>query len=193
LPRSRLRFVAQHMASAWKFASMMSDRESFGIGRSTQRPQKVHSFDNLVARYKQGWRHRKPKRLCSFEIDDHQIFDWHLNRKLRRLCATENAIHIAGSATKYISGVCSVGKQTSVSGDNRGLRDRRHIVPSCQQHHMRAFDFHKIIWHREETASRLAPKRGDGRLGSRIGIEHYCGPLDAGRDLRKQLEPLARE
>jgi hypothetical protein len=42
-------------------------------------PQKVHSFDNLVGRYKQGWRHRKPKRLRSFEIDDHQILCWQLD------------------------------------------------------------------------------------------------------------------
>ena len=50
-------------------------------------------------------------------------------------------------------------------------------------------DLHKLVRHDDEAASRLAPKRGDGRLESRIGIEHYC----AGRDLRKQLEPLARE
>src|ERR1700730_13161050 len=58
--------------------------------------------------------------------------NWQLNGKLRWFCTAENAIHIAGRATKYISKVSSVGKQTAVSGDNRCLVDRRHIVARRQ-------------------------------------------------------------
>jgi len=37
-----------------------------------------------------------------------------LNGKVRRLCAAENAIYIAGGAAIYISVVDTVGKQTAV-------------------------------------------------------------------------------
>jgi hypothetical protein len=44
-----------------------------------RRSKKAQSLDNLVGSHKQGWRHRKPKRLRSFEIDDHQILCWQLD------------------------------------------------------------------------------------------------------------------
>src|SRR5262252_8180595 len=31
------------------------------------------------------------------------------------------------------------------------------------------------------------------RYGGRVGIEHDCGPLEPGRDLREQLKPLASQ
>ena len=51
-------------------------RASNGLMR---RSKKAQSLDNLVGSHKQGWRHRKPKRLRSFEIDDHQILCWQLD------------------------------------------------------------------------------------------------------------------
>src|SRR4051794_21496193 len=44
------------------------------------------------------------KLLRSPQIDHHQIFCWQLYGKLRRLCATEDAIHIAGRATEIYLG-----------------------------------------------------------------------------------------
>jgi hypothetical protein len=67
-----------------------------------RRSKKVESlFDNRVGGDQQGRRHRKPKRLRSLEIDDHQKLDGHLNWKVCRLCATDNLIYLGGSATKY--------------------------------------------------------------------------------------------
>ena len=31
------------------------------------------------------------------------------------------------------------------------------------------------------------------RCGGKVGIDHECGPLEPGRDLREQLKPLASQ
>ena len=61
---------------------------------------------------------------------------------------------------KYILEVRPVRKETAVSGDNGCLVDRRNIVPRCRRYDYRAVDLDKIVWHPQETASRLAAKFG---------------------------------
>jgi hypothetical protein len=117
-------------------------------------------LDNLVGALLKLQRYVEAKRLGGLEIDHQLEFDWKLDGKLRRLCATENAIDIGGGATKYVCVVWSVGKQPAVSGDDGVPIDRRHIASSCQQYNWRTMDERKAIRHGDEAASRLAPKRG---------------------------------
>jgi hypothetical protein len=61
-------------------------------------------------------------------MDDHHILYGQLNRQLRRLGATENAIHVVGGATKYVPEVGSVRQQPSVSRLERCLIDSGYVV-----------------------------------------------------------------
>ena len=45
--------------------------------------------------------------LSALQVDDHQIFGWHLVGKLRRFRTAENVINIAGIAVKYVSEISS--------------------------------------------------------------------------------------
>ena len=61
---------------------------------------------------------------------------------------------------KYILEVRPVRKQTAVSGDNGCLVDRGNIATRRQRYDRRAVDLDKIVWHPQETTSRLAAKFG---------------------------------
>jgi hypothetical protein len=92
------------------------------------------SFDHLVRAQQNRLRHSKAERLGRFDVDGHLEFDRQLNGKVRRLCATEDAIDIGGGATKDISYVWPVGKQTAAF-DGVGRRiDGRHIVSGRQRY-----------------------------------------------------------
>jgi hypothetical protein len=105
-------------------------------------------------------RHSEAERLGGFEVDGHVKFDWQLNGKVRRLFAPENAIHIRRRTTKDVHGVGSVGQQTVVSCKARYLTYRRYRVSGCWQYDLRVMDERECIHAGDETASRLAPKRG---------------------------------
>jgi hypothetical protein len=68
----------------------------------------VTSFYHLVGGEQQFLWDGETQRLGGPEIDDEIELDRHLNRKLRWLCAIENAIDIGGGATNYIFKVGSV-------------------------------------------------------------------------------------
>ena len=52
------------------------------------------SLDHFVGSSENRWGDGEAKRFCSFDVQSHFEFGWHLNREIRRLCATENAIGI---------------------------------------------------------------------------------------------------
>jgi hypothetical protein len=101
------------------------------------------SFDHLVGGQQNRLRHRKSKRFCGLEVHGHLKFGRHLNRKLCRLFATENAIDIRCRAPQYISVVGSVGKQSTVFSRNNYIRDHRYVISGCQQNDLRSMDLHK--------------------------------------------------
>jgi hypothetical protein len=57
-------------------------------------------LDHLVGTQQDRLRHSKAERLGGLDVDSHLEFGRQLNRKLRRLGATENAINIRGGTTK---------------------------------------------------------------------------------------------
>ena len=134
-----------------------------GPGSATRLPG-APLFDHLVCSSKErGW-YREAERLGGLQINDQKVLHRQLHRKFRRLCAMENVINIVGTTVKYISELSSVGEQTTFSGDNRCLIDRRNTIPRCQRYDQRAVDFDKIVRHAKKTTSRLAPKRGYSSL-----------------------------
>jgi hypothetical protein len=74
------------------------------------------SFDHLVSADQESGRHCKPKSFRSLQIDDHQVFNWQLDGKLRCFVSSEDAIRIASSRVEYICEVGSVRNQAPISG-----------------------------------------------------------------------------
>src|SRR5215471_13112743 len=54
----------------------------------------AHSFDHLVRRREQCWRHVDPKRLGGLQIEEQLKFRWLLYRQVARLGALENLVDI---------------------------------------------------------------------------------------------------
>ena len=61
------------------------------------------SFDHLIREQQERLRHSKAERLGGLDVQGHLKFDWQLNGKFRRLCPTENAIHVERRAAKRSS------------------------------------------------------------------------------------------
>src|SRR5262249_50935683 len=105
---------------------------------------------------------REAQGFRCFEVYSQLKFGWQLNRKLRRFCATENAIDIGGRPLKFLCHFCSIRNQTAVSGPAYVRIDRRYPVSSCQQYDERAMNLRKSITCNHEAASRLLSNGGDG-------------------------------
>src|SRR6516225_3880450 len=91
-------------------------------------------FDHLVGGQQNRLWHGKAERLGGLGVQSHLEFDGQLNGKLRRLCASENAIHIVRRAAKDVRPIGSVGKQTAVSDVKAAMIDRRYVVSGCRQY-----------------------------------------------------------
>src|SRR5579872_7158398 len=62
-------------------------------------------FDHLVGASEQGWGYDNAKRACCLQVYFQLNPRGLLNRKVRRLCALENAIDIARSAPPHVEEV----------------------------------------------------------------------------------------
>src|SRR2546429_7495075 len=65
--------------------------------------QLAHSFNHLIGAGKKGLRDGKAERLAGPEIDDEFKLDRQFDRKIGRLRAPENLVHVFGSATIRVS------------------------------------------------------------------------------------------
>ena len=71
---------------------------------------KITLLDHLVSGDAQRLWHRDAERLSRFEIDNQQILHWHLHRKFRWLCASQDIVHILSRTAKIILEVCEIGR-----------------------------------------------------------------------------------
>src|SRR5262249_20651208 len=112
------------------------DGISRDVPRATERIRSIVTalLNHLIGSNKKRERGAKAERRGSLQVDDHEVFQRQLHGKFRRLCATENVVNVAGTAVKYILELSSVGEQTTISGDNGCLVDRRNSVPRCQRY-----------------------------------------------------------
>src|SRR5262249_40628522 len=88
--------------------------------------------------------HRDAECLSRFEIDNQQILHWHLHRKFRWLCASQDIVHILSRTAKIILEVCGIGNETTVSGHDRWPIDRRQVVARRQRYDGRAVIVMKV-------------------------------------------------
>ena len=106
-----------------------------------------------------------PQRLQPDFLGSNIKFCRKLHRKIARLRAAQNTIHIGGGATKDVYLVDSVGKQTAVSGKDIPPIDRRYVVLGRCQYDRRAMHGREYIRQDGKTASWLVPKGDDGLFG----------------------------
>src|SRR5262249_1493570 len=85
-------------------------------------------LDLLVGAQHDGWGYRKAERRGGFAVHEHLEFCRKLHRKIARLFAAQDAIHIGGGATKGVYLVGSVGEQAAVPGKGRLRIDRRDVA-----------------------------------------------------------------
>ena len=111
------RIAATHYLTAWAISR---------LGRL---------FNHLVGSGEKCGRDGEAERLGGIQVDDQKVFQRQLHRKFRRHYATKNVINIVGTTVKYILELSSVREQTTISGDNGCLVDRRNTVPRCQRYY----------------------------------------------------------
>jgi hypothetical protein len=70
--------------------------------------QTASLFNYLVGANQNRWRDRKTERLGGLDVDGHREFYRQLDRQVRHLDAAQNAIDIAGGASKLIGVVRSI-------------------------------------------------------------------------------------
>jgi hypothetical protein len=133
------------------------------------------SFDDLVGAHQNRLRYAEAERLGSLKIDRHLEFGGHLNRKLSRLFATENATDIGRRAAKYVLEVGSIRKQATVFSWNNRIRDYWYFVSGCQQNDLRSMDLHKAIRLDHQAIIRITRKRGHNRF-------YFSVIMNGGRD-----------
>ena len=75
------------------------------------------------------------------------------------------------AATKLVYRVGSVGEQPAVSGIVRIVIDRRYVVSGRRQYDRHAMRGHEWIRRDDKAASRLAPKRDDGRFDLYVAMD----------------------
>src|SRR5207245_4028689 len=73
-------------------------------------------LDDLVGSHEYGLRDRQTKRLRGLEIDDQFELGWLLHRKIRRLRAPEDLVHISGRTPEQVQVIRSVGHETTGRG-----------------------------------------------------------------------------
>jgi len=76
-------------------------------------------FNHLVGAQQDRWGYRKTERRGGLAVYDHLELSRQLHRKIARLRAAQDAIHIGGGATKDVYQVGSVGEQAAVFGKVR--------------------------------------------------------------------------
>src|SRR6266478_2189491 len=85
----------------------------FRANRTHAPQQRASLLDHLVGALLEMQRHVEAERLGGLEIDYQLELYWGLDRKLARLRAPQNLIHIRRRAPKIIGRVISVGQQAA--------------------------------------------------------------------------------
>jgi hypothetical protein len=70
------------------------------------------SLDHFVSASEHGRRHVEPQRLCSLEVDHQLELGRHVDRKIARFFAPEDAIDILRRFAHYIFVVVTVGDES---------------------------------------------------------------------------------
>src|SRR5450759_3369216 len=82
-------------------------------------------FDNLVGCHKQCLWHSEAELLCGFKVQ-HQLKPRRtFNRNIRRLCSTENLIHVRGSTSGKFENINTIRDKPSSLGKEPKRIDRR--------------------------------------------------------------------
>src|SRR6266849_516285 len=152
----------------WRFSD--AGRRSAWMVSSSRRPKTctqadiVSSFNHLVGTREQRWRHDKAERFCSFKIQDKFEFGWLLYRKLPRLLALEDTIHVGRRASVDIQQVGPIGHETA-AGNIKSIRVYRwHSVARSQSDDQILIHRHKCVRHNDQATSKIAPECGDHGL-----------------------------
>src|SRR5262249_50284528 len=106
-------------------------------GTYCRRPQprrRAALLDDLVRPHLQRLRNRQTKRLGSLEVDEELELGGLLDRKIARLRALENLVHISGGVPKQVGKIRSVGHETSCIDDLPLWVHHRQPVPRRQVH-----------------------------------------------------------
>src|SRR5215472_14296327 len=135
---------------------------------------KITLLDHLVSGDGQSLRHRDAECLGCFEIDSKQIFQRHLHRKVRWLCASQDIVHIAGRTAKIVSEVCGIGNKTAVSGVDRVLKERRQMVVRRQRYDRGAVVSEEIVWSAKEGTPGFAAERVNDRFNLGVAVNGRC-------------------
>src|SRR5262249_49009570 len=116
-----------------------SDRQKGYAGSEAMGQHRTHAvqqtspINQLVGALLEEPGHVQAERLGGLEVHDHLVFHRKLHREIARLRAAQNAIDVAGGATKGVYQVGSVREQTAVSGEVRLVIDRRYVVSGRRQ------------------------------------------------------------
>jgi hypothetical protein len=73
-------------------------------------------LNDLISPREQRGRHIEPEGLRGFQVDYQLVFGRQLDRKISRLCAIEDPVHVLSCAAVRLSDVRTIADQSAVLG-----------------------------------------------------------------------------
>jgi len=117
-----------HRADIVDRSKMTRRRLSWPPIIALQEQQHSCSFDHLVGGSEQGLRHGEAERLGGLEVDDQLELGRFLHRKIGRVRALDNAVHVIGGPAEYVRRIRPVHHEPAFDRELPVARDGRQPV-----------------------------------------------------------------